>query len=72
MEIGTGSFVCMEENITATHVMIHSAPKITTQHKLKKLQDDIITKLQVVIITLIVNLSFDMKKEENEEESDGK
>ena len=36
-KIGTGSFVCMEENITT----------------IKKLQNEIITKLQVVGITLI-------------------
>ena len=36
-EIGTGSFVCMEENITT----------------IKKLQNEIITKLHVVGITLI-------------------
>ena len=41
MEIGTGSFVCMEENITT----------------IKKLWNEIITKLQVAGITLIRSVS---------------
>ena len=57
--------------MTATHVMFHSASK-SPFGKLKKLQDKIITKLQVVIITLMANMLFDVKKEENEVEGDGK
>ena len=71
MEIDTGSFVHMVENITATHVMFHSAPK-SLLGKIKKLQDKNITKLQVVIIILMANVSFDGNKEENEEERHGK
>ena len=47
----------MEEHVTATHVMFHSASK-SPLGKLKKLQDKIITKLQVVIITLMTNMLF--------------
>ena len=46
--------------------------KVTTWHEIKKLQDEIITKIQVVIITLIASVPFDAKKEENEVERDGK
>ena len=56
-EISNGSSVCMEEHMTATHVMSHSASK-SLLGKLKKLQDEIITKLHVVIITLMANMSF--------------
>ena len=56
-DIGAGSFVCMEEHMTATHVMFHSASK-SLLGKLKKLQDKIITNLQVVIITLMENVWF--------------
>ena len=56
MEISTGSFVCMEENITT----------------IKKLQNEIITKLQVVHITLIKSVSqrkTKMRKTEMENEN---
>ena len=43
--------------MTATHVMFHTASK-SPLGKLKKLQDEIITKLQMVIITLMTNVSF--------------
>ena len=56
-EISTGSFVHMEKNITATHVMFHSASKSLLE-KLKKLQNEIITKLQVVFITLMKNVPW--------------
>ena len=52
-EIGTGSFVCMEENITT----------------IKKLQNEIITKLQEAGITLIRSVSqrrMKMRKKEVE------
>ena len=58
-KIDAGSFVCMDEHITATYVMSHSTPK-SLLGNLKKLQDEVITKLQVVIITLMGNVSFDM------------
>ena len=57
-EISTGTCVCMEENISATHVMFHSASKSLLGKLKQKLQDEIITKLQVVIITLMANVSF--------------
>ena len=56
-EISAGSFVCMEEHMTATHVMFCSASESLLE-ELKKLQDETITKLQVVIITLMENGSF--------------
>ena len=56
-EVSAGSFVCMEECMTATHTMSHSASK-SLLGKLMKLQDEIITKLQVVIIALMANVSF--------------
>ena len=46
--------------MTATHVMFHSASK-SPLGKLKKLQDEIITKLQLVIITLMTNVSFQQR-----------
>ena len=57
-EISTGSFVCMEENISATHVVFHSASKSLFGKLKQKLQDEFITKLQVVIITLMTNVSL--------------
>ena len=56
-EISAGSFVHIEEHMTATHVMFCSASKSLLE-KLKKLEDEIITKLQAVIITLMENMSF--------------
>ena len=53
MEIGTGTFECMEENITT----------------IKKLQNEITTKLQVASITLIRSVSqrrTKMRKTERE------
>ena len=42
--------------------------KITIQHKIKKLQDEIITKLQVVIITLMANVSLMQRKKMKKKE----
>ena len=49
-EMGTGSFVCMEENITTT----------------EKLQNKIITKLQETGITLIRSVLQRKNKDEGE------
>ena len=53
-EIGIGSFVCMEENITT----------------IKKLQNEIITELQEMGITLIRSVL--QRKNEDEQERNGK
>ena len=62
MEIGTGSFVHMEENITTTFFKIYN---------IKKLQNKIITKLQVASITLIASvLQGETKMRKKEMEND--
>ena len=55
-EISTGSFVYMEENISATHVMFPSASKSLLDKLKQKLQDEVITKVQVIITTLMANV----------------
>ena len=63
VEISTGSFVHMEENITTTSFKIY---------KIKKLQNEITTKLQVASITLIASVSqgeTKMRKKEMENDN---